>query len=79
MVRFDGDLHLHLSKSDAWGFGAAADARPGTRFFNNVSPGHVRLIFGPGGRKAAAQHFRQRLDLYHGRIVIEAGDRETGA
>ncbi len=38
MVRWDGSLHLHLSKSDCWGFQAPADALPGTRYFNNTSP-----------------------------------------
>ncbi len=79
MVRFDGDLHLHLTKSDAWGFQAPADAKPGTRFFNNVSPGHVRLNLGDRGKAAAARRLRQRLDLYHGRIVIELGDAANPA
>ena len=73
MVRWDGDLHLHLTKSDCWGFQEPADAPRGSRFFNNVSPGHVRLIFGEQARQAASRRLRQRLDLYRGRIVIEIG------
>lgn len=73
MVRWDGSLHLHLSKSDAWGFQAPADAPPGSRFFNNVSPGHLRIDFGPKSREAAARWFRQRLDLYRGRVVVQLG------
>ncbi len=79
MVRFDGDLHLHLSKSDAWGFQAPPDAPAGTRFFNNVSPGHVRLDFGERAKKVATKFFRQRLDLYHGRVLIELGSESDGA
>ena len=79
MVRFDGDLHLHTSKSDAWGFQAPPDGLPGTRFFNNVSPGHVRLDLGKGAEDAAAKSFRQRLDLYHGRVVIDLGGEGDGA
>jgi alpha-L-fucosidase 2 len=78
MVRSDGNLHLHLGKSDAWGFKAPPEDLPGTRFFNNVSPGHVCLDFGPRGKQLAAQRFRQRLDLYHGRIVLELGNERTG-
>ncbi len=74
MVRSDATgLDLHLTKSDAWGFQAPPDAPPGSRFFNNVSPGHVRLQFGEGARAAATEQFRQRLDLYHGRIVLRFG------
>ncbi|NQT14387.1 MAG: hypothetical protein HQ582_16650, partial [Planctomycetes bacterium] len=74
MVRSDGrGLDLHLTKSDAWGFQAPVDAPPGSRFFNNVSPGHVRLEFGERAGAAAAEGFRQRLDLYRGRIVVRLG------
>ncbi len=79
MVRFDGDLHLHLTKSDAWGFQAPPDAKPGARFFNNVSPGHVRLAFGQGGKDAARRFFLQRLDLYHGRVIVDLGGEKGGA
>jgi len=78
MVRWDGSLHLHLSKSDCWGFQARCDAPAGTRFFNNTSPGQVRVDFGGRGKDAASRHFRQRLDLYHGRVVIELGDERAG-
>lgn len=79
MVCADGQtLDLHLTKSDAWGFQAPPDAPPGTRFFNNVSPGHVRVDFGGRARAAAARGFRQRLDLYRGRIVIRLGDQRYG-
>jgi hypothetical protein len=61
MVRCDGDLHLHLSKSDCWN-----------------SLGHVTVALGPRGKELAAQSFRQRLDLYHGKVVIELGDQEKG-
>ena len=71
MVRWDGSLRLHLSKSDAWGFQAPPDAPPGTRFFNNVSPGHVRISFGAG---AAPRHFRQILDLEQGCVRLEVDD-----
>ncbi len=75
MVRCDGEsIHLHLTKSDAWGFQAPPDAPLGSRFFNNVSPGHVRIVLGPRGAELAAQRFRQRLDLYRGRILIELGE-----
>ncbi len=75
MVRCDGEnLHLHLTKSDAWGFQAPAEAPLGTRFFNNVSPGHIRIALGERGRKLAAKRFRQRLDLYRGRIVVSLGE-----
>jgi alpha-L-fucosidase 2 len=74
MVRCDGEsLHLHLTKSDAWGFQAPADAPPGTRYFNNVSPGHVELRLGDRGKDLAAKSFRQRLDLYEGKVVVELG------
>ena len=79
MVRWDGSLHLHLTKSDCWGFQAPPEAPPGTRFFNNVSPGHVRLSFGPGAAAAAQRRFRQRLDLYHGCAVIEIGEGPNSA
>lgn len=75
MVRWDGSLRLHLTKSDSWGFQAPPDAPGGARFFNNVSPGHVRIDFGVRGRAAASRRFRQRLDLYRGRIVVELGDQ----
>jgi alpha-L-fucosidase 2 len=78
MVRWDGSLHLHLTKSDCWGFQARPDAPQGTRFFNNTSPGHVRLDFGVRGKEAASRYFRQRLDLYHGRVVIQLGDERSG-
>lgn len=78
MVRFDGGVHLHLTKSDAWGFQAPPDAPLGSRFFNNVSPGHVYLDFGPGANDQAAKLFRQRLDLYHGRVVIRLGKEDGG-
>jgi len=78
MVRWDGSLHLHLSKSDCWGFQAPPDALPGTRFFNNTSPGHVRFDFGGRGKEAASRWFRQRLDLYHGRVVLQLGDERAG-
>jgi hypothetical protein len=73
MVRWDGSLHLHLTKSDAWGFQSPQDAPAGSRFFNNVSPGHVRLIFGPGARAAASQRFEQRLDVAGGRVTLRLG------
>ncbi len=79
MVRFDGDLHLHLTKSDAWGFQAPPEAKPGTRYFNNVSPGHIRVVFGAAGKAAAKHRFRQRLDLYHGRVVVEVGEEDSPA
>jgi len=79
MVRWDGSLHLHLTKSDCWGFQAPADAPPGSRFFNNVSPGHLRLTFGPSAAAAAQARFRQRLDLYHGRVSIEVGEGPEAA
>ena len=78
MVRCDGELHLHLSKSDCWGFQTPADAQLGARFFNNVSPGHVRIDFGPRGHAAAARRFHQRLDLYQGRVVVEMGAEGSG-
>ena len=79
MVRSDGTgLDLHLTKSDAWGYQAPPDAPPGSRYFNNVSPGHVRLQFGEGARVAAAAQFRQRLDLFRGRIAIRLGPERDG-
>ncbi|MFV1967934.1 MAG: DUF5703 domain-containing protein [Pirellulaceae bacterium] len=75
MVRCDGEnLHLHLTKSDAWGFQAPPDAPLGTRFFNNVSPGHIRIALGEVTQKLAAKRFRQRLDLYRGQIVVTLGE-----
>lgn len=79
MVRWDGSLHLHLTKSDAWGFQQPPDAPPGSRFFNTVSPGHLTLCFGAQAQQAGARLFRQRLDLFHGRIVLTLGDEEAGA
>ena len=80
MVCSDGKaLDLHLTKSDAWGFQAPPDAPPGSRFFNNVSPGHVRLVFGEPARALAAKQFRQRLDLYRGRVVLQFGSRTDTA
>lgn len=80
MVRSDGTgVDLHLTKSDAWGFQAPPDALPGSRFFNNVSPGHVRIEFGERARAAATERFQQRLDLYHGRIVLQFGGETDGA
>lgn len=79
MVRWDGSLHLHLTKSDCWGYQAPADAPLGTRVFNNVSPGHLRLGFGPGAVAAASRRFRQRLDLYRGRVLIEIGEGDEAA
>jgi len=79
MVRSDGTgLDLHLTKSDAWGFQAPPDTLPGSRFFNNVSPGHIRIEFGERARAAATRRFRQRLDLYHGRIVLQFGSEADG-
>ena len=80
MVRCDGTaVDLHLTKSDAWGFQTPPDAPPGSRFFNNVSPGHVRLRFGPGAESLRAERFRQRLDLYRGRVVLGLGPETSGA
>jgi alpha-L-fucosidase 2 len=78
MVRFDGALRLHLSKSDCWGFRAPANTPPGDRFFNNVSPGHVRIAFKQGAAMAA-HRFRQRLDLYRGCVALELGEGATAA
>ena len=79
MVYCNGtDLDLHLTKSDCWGFQLPPEAAPGGRFFNNVSPGHVRLVLGSPARTLAERHFRQRLDLYRGRIVIELGPPDSG-
>lgn len=66
MVRWDGSLRLHLTKSDAWGFQEPPDAPIGSRFFNNVSPGHARVSF-----PAAVREFRQRLDVKGGRVVFQ--------
>jgi hypothetical protein len=74
MVRCDGRfVDLHLTKSDAWGVQAPPEAPLGTRFFNNVSPGHVRLDLGTEVEGLAAVRFRQRLDLRRGRVVLELG------
>ena len=78
MVRWDGSLHLHLTKTDAWGFQQPPDARPGNRCFNNVSPGHVRLDLGPVARGQGEERFRQRLDLYRGRVVVQIGEPGRG-
>ncbi len=57
MVRYDGEnLHLHLTKSDAWGFQTPPDAPLGTRFFNNVSPGHIRITLGDRARNSSNSH-----------------------
>ncbi len=79
MVRWDGSLRLHLTKSDAWGFQAPQDAPAGTRFFNNVSPGHIRLVFSSKAAEAAARGFRQRLDLYHGQVSVHIGPEGEAA
>jgi hypothetical protein len=80
MVCCDGaKVDLHLTKSDAWGFLVPPDTPVGSRFFNNVSPGHLRLVLGPQAQKLARERFRQRLDLYRGRIVVELGAEQTGA
>ena len=73
MVRCHGSLDLHLTKSDAWGFQVPPDAPLGSRCFNNVSPGHVCFDFGPRGKELAAEQFRQRLDLYRGRVLVQLG------
>ncbi|MHB8861843.1 MAG: DUF5703 domain-containing protein [Pirellulaceae bacterium] len=70
-------LDLHLTKSDCWGFQLPPEAALGGRFFNNVSPGHVRLVLGPRAQSLAEKRFRQRLDLYRGRIVIELGPPQS--
>ena len=46
------NLDLHLTKSDSWGFQLPPEAAPGGRFFNNVSPGHVRLVLGPRAKSS---------------------------
>ena len=79
MVRWDGDLHLHLTKSDCWGYQKPADAQQGTRYLNNVSPGHVRLGFGERAAQAARLRFRQRLDPYRGRVLVEIGEGDEAA
>src|SRR6185436_13231389 len=88
MVRCDGTLHLHLSKSDAWGFWSAFDLvndetdprSPWSYwFFNVVSPGHISIDFGPEGKAAAKRYYRQRLDLYRGKTVIQLGSGDQGA
>ena len=88
MVRCDGNLHLHLSKSDAWGFWSAFDLPNDETdprspwsywFFNVVSPGHIKIDFGSQSKAAADRYFRQRLDLYHGRIIIQMGSEQNGA
>ena len=73
MVRWDGSLHLHLTKSDGWGFRAPPDALLGTRCFNNVSPGHVRIDFGGRGRR------RQRGRFASGWTSITAGSSSSWA
>jgi len=62
LVRGDGDLHLRLYKSDNW----------------NGSLGDVHIDFGPQGKELAAQRFHQRLDLYHGKVVIHLTDKPAG-
>ena len=79
MVRWDGDLHLHLTKSDCWGYQRPSDAPQGARYFNNVSPGHLRLGCGPRAKAAAARRFRQRLDLFRGRVQLEIGEGNDAA
>jgi len=79
MVRWDDSLHLHLTKSDCWGYGGPADAPRGTRLFNNVSPGHICLAWGRRAQEAAARRFRQRLDLYRGRVLVEIGEGDEVA
>ncbi len=79
MARWDGSLHLHLTKSDCWGYRGPADAPLGTRLFNNVSPGHLRLAVGRRSRDAATRRFRQRLDLYRGRVLFEIGEGDEAA
>ena len=75
MVRCTGgSLVLHLTKSDAWGFQQPPDAPLGSRFFNNVSPGTVSISLGDRAADLATKRFRQRLDLYRGRIVVELGE-----
>ena len=77
MVRCTGgSLVLHLTKSDAWGFQQPPDAPLGSRFFNNVSPGTVTISLGDRAAALATKRFRQRLDLYRGRIVVELGEGE---
>ncbi len=71
-------LDLHLTKSDCWGFQLPPDAAAGGRFFNNVSPGHIRLLLGQRAASLADARFRQRLDLYRGRIIIELGPPDGG-
>lgn len=75
MVRCNGGIHLHLTKSDSWGYQASETAPLGTRFFNNVSPGHVYINFGKSAENQATKFFRQRLDLYHGKITINLGNQ----
>ena len=75
MVRCTGgSLVLHLTKSDAWGFQRPPDAPVGSRFFNNVSPGTLTISLGERAAGLASKRFRQRLDLYRGRIVVELGE-----
>jgi len=78
MVRCNGGINLHLTKSDSWGYQALTDALPGTRFFNNVSPGHIYINFGKRAEEEATKFFRQRLDLYHGKVVINLGNEDKG-
>lgn len=74
MVRCTGgSLILHLTKSDAWGFQQPPDVPSGRRVFNNVSPGTVSISLGERAAALATKRFRQRLDLYRGRILVELG------
>ena len=52
MIRWDGSLHLHLSKSDGWGFQAAPDALPGTRFDPARAVIRKRIRMCPGARRS---------------------------
>ena len=77
MVRCTGgSLILHLTKSDAWGFQQPPDAPLGSRVFNNVSPGTVTISLGERAATLAKKRFRQRLDLYGGKITVELGNEE---
>ncbi|MBX7259755.1 MAG: hypothetical protein K1Y02_25595 [Candidatus Hydrogenedentes bacterium] len=62
MVRCDGDLDIHLSKCDNL----------------TGSLGHVRFDLGPRGKELAEKYFRQRLDLYRGKVVATLGDEKDG-
>jgi len=61
-ARCDGNLHLTLEKSDYW----------------NGSLAEVEIDFGPRGMELAAKRFRQRLELYGGKIVVHLADERTG-